>query len=167
MGLPDGSVLEFARSLESMRDLLGRLRTLFAVIAAAGIAIALALGAAVARAALVPVRRLTAEAEQVRATGDLSRRVETSGGAELERLGGSFNEMLAALQTSVDAQRQLVADASHELRTPLTSLRTNIEVVDRIEELPPEARASLRRDLRSEIDELTTLRRGSRRAGRR
>ena len=65
--------------------------------------------------------------------------------------------MLAALQTSVDAQRQLVADASHELRTPLTSLRTNIEVVDRIEELPPEARARLRRDLRSEIDELTTL----------
>ena len=157
VGLPDGSVLEFARPLTSMRELLGRLRTLFAVIAAVGIAIALALGAAVARAALVPVRRLTAEAEQVRATGDLSRRVETSGGAELERLGASFNEMLAALQTSVDAQRQLVADASHELRTPLTSLRTNIEVVDRIEELPPEARASLRRDLRSEIDELTTL----------
>ena len=35
----------------------------------------------------------------------------------------------AALDESVRAQRQLVADASHELRTPVTSLRTNIEVL--------------------------------------
>ena len=34
-----------------------------------------------------------------------------------------------ALDASVDAQRQLVADASHELRTPVTSLRTNIEIL--------------------------------------
>ena len=33
--------------------------------------------------------------------------------------------MLGALDESLRAQRQLVADASHELRTPLTSLRTN------------------------------------------
>ena len=37
--------------------------------------------------------------------------------------------MLAALERSLGAQRQLVADASHELRTPLTSLRTNVEVL--------------------------------------
>ena len=43
----------------------------------------------------------------------------------LERLQGSR----AALDESVRAQRQLVADASHELRTPITSLRTNIEVL--------------------------------------
>ena len=43
----------------------------------------------------------------------------------LERLQGSR----AALDDSVRAQRQLVADASHELRTPVTSLRTNIEVL--------------------------------------
>ena len=33
------------------------------------------------------------------------------------------------------AQSQLVLDASHELRTPLTSLRTNLEVIRRVDEL--------------------------------
>ena len=50
--------------------------------------------------------------------------------------------MLAALEDSSRAQRQLVADASHELRTPLTSLRTNIEVLARENELPQAESAS-------------------------
>ena len=50
--------------------------------------------------------------------------------------------MLAALEDSARAQRQLVSDASHELRTPLTSLRTNIEVLARDETLPPGERES-------------------------
>ena len=52
------------------------------------------------------------------------------------RLAATFNTMLAALEESARAQRQLVSDASHELRTPLTSLRTNIEVLSRDEALP-------------------------------
>jgi two-component system sensor histidine kinase MprB len=83
----------------------------------------------VARTALAPVRRLTTAAERVTATRDLSERIETSGADELSRLAGSFNAMLEALDRSVAAQRQLVADASHELRTPLTSARTNVELV--------------------------------------
>ena len=48
--------------------------------------------------------------------------------------------MLDALEASVQARRQLVADASHELRTPLTSLRTNIEVLARDRSMSPEDR---------------------------
>ena len=69
-------------------------------------------------------------AEQVATTRDLSRRIEAAGNDELAALARSFNQMLDALESSLDAQRQLVADASHELRTPLASLRTNIEVLD-------------------------------------
>ena len=75
------------------------------------------------------MRRLTETAERVSKTGDLSERIEVSGKDELTSLAESFNSMLAALEDSTRAQRQLVADASHELRTPLTSLRTNIEVL--------------------------------------
>jgi two-component system sensor histidine kinase MprB len=57
----------------------------------------------------------------------------------------------------VEAQRQLVADASHELRTPLASLRTNIEVLQRAEDLPAADRADLLRDLVTQTDELTNL----------
>ena len=95
----------------------------------------------VARAALSPVKKLTETAERVTETGDLSERIDVSGRDELSRLAASFNTMLAALEESTRAQRQLVADASHELRTPLTSVRTNIEVLASDRALPAGERA--------------------------
>jgi two-component system, OmpR family, sensor histidine kinase MprB len=50
-----------------------------------------------------------------------------------------------------------VLDASHELRTPLTSLRTNMEVARRMEDLDPEERDVLINDVLTQLDELTTL----------
>jgi two-component system sensor histidine kinase MprB len=65
--------------------------------------------------------------------------------------------MLGELDRSLAAQRQLVADASHELRTPLTSLRTNVEVLARGTELPPEERRAMLGDAVTQIEELTAL----------
>ncbi len=127
------------------------------LIALAGIGIAAALGLVVARAALAPVRRLTQTAETVTETGDLSQRIEVEGRDELSRLATSFNTMLAALEESTRAQRQLVADASHELRTPLTSLRTNIEVLASDRALPEEERERLLSDVVEQLEEMTTL----------
>ena len=73
--------------------------------------------------------------------------------AMLERLEGSR----AALDESVRAQRQLVADASHELRTPVTSLRTNIEVLLAGAELAAEDRRRLLADVVEQSEELTAL----------
>jgi two-component system, OmpR family, sensor histidine kinase MprB len=69
----------------------------------------------------------------------------------------SFNTMLGALEQSVSAQRQLVADASHELRTPLTSLRTNLEVLMHAEHLDSTTRAQLSEDLVGQVEEMTGL----------
>jgi two-component system sensor histidine kinase MprB len=65
--------------------------------------------------------------------------------------------MLGALARSRDQQQQLVQDAGHELRTPLTSLRTNVAVLRRMEDLAPDARRQLVDDLDSETRELTAL----------
>jgi two-component system sensor histidine kinase MprB len=127
------------------------------LIALSGIGAAAAFGLVVSRAALTPVRRLTETAETVTETGDLSQRIEVGGRDELSRLGTSFNTMLAALEESTRAQRQLVADASHELRTPLTSLRTNIEVLTGQHALPPEERERLLSDVVEQLEEMTTL----------
>ncbi len=48
-------------------------------------------------------------------------------------------------------------DASHELRTPLTSLRTNMEVARRMDELAPEEREVLIGDVLTQLDELTSV----------
>jgi two-component system, OmpR family, sensor histidine kinase MprB len=152
-----GYVVQVARPLTEVDDALARLRLFLVIVALAGIAFAGVLGAVVSRAALRPVTRLTETAETVTETGDLSQRIDVQGSDELSRLATSFNTMLAALEESTRAQRQLVADASHELRTPLTSLRTNIEVLASDHALPPEERDRLLSDVVEQLGEMTTL----------
>jgi two-component system, OmpR family, sensor histidine kinase MprB len=153
-----GVAVEIARPLTEVDHSLGRIKNLLILIAGGGIAFAVALGLAVSRAALAPVRRLTTATENVTETGDLSERIDDDGGRdELSRLAGSFNSMLGALEESTRAQRQLVADASHELRTPLTSLRTNIEVLASERTLPAGERERLLNDVVEQLGEMTTL----------
>jgi two-component system sensor histidine kinase MprB len=149
--------VQAARSLTEVDRSLARIENILILIAGGGIAIAAALGLAVSRAALAPVRRLTRATEKVTETGDLSERIDVGGRDELSRLAGSFNTMLGALQESSRAQRQLVADASHELRTPLTSLRTNIEVLASERTLPAGERERLLTDVVEQLTEMTTL----------
>jgi two-component system, OmpR family, sensor histidine kinase MprB len=156
-GYAPGVAVQVARPLAEVDHSLARIRLYLILIAAGGIAIAAGLGLAVSRAALAPVRRLTETTERVTETGDLSERIEASGQDELARLAGSFNTMLAALEESSRAQRQLVADASHELRTPLTSLRTNIEVLARGNTLPAGERERLLDDVVEQTGEMTAL----------
>jgi two-component system, OmpR family, sensor histidine kinase MprB len=148
--------LQIGLSLKQTDDVLGRLQWILFAIGAGGIGLAILFGGLVARAALAPVRRLTTATEEITDTRDLSRRVEASDSDELGRLGTSFNTMLAALEESQRAQRQLVADASHELRTPLTSLRTNVELLAR-GGLPAEERGKALSDVSTQLEELTVL----------
>ena len=152
-----GGALQVSSDKSEFDHALGRVTLLLIVIAAGGVLVATGLGLAVARAALAPVRRLTRATETVTNTGDLSERIDASGEDELSRLAGSFNRMLAALEESDRARRQLVSDASHELRTPLTSLRTNIEVLARDRDMPEPERERLLNDLVSQLSEMTAL----------
>jgi two-component system, OmpR family, sensor histidine kinase MprB len=131
------------------------------VVGGIGVLIAALAGAAVARAGLRPVDRLTAATERVAATGDL-RPIPVDGSDELARLTHSFNEMLEALAASQEQQRRLVADAGHELRTPLTSMRTNLELLAAADRpgaptLPESERAELLDDVQAQVAELSTL----------
>jgi two-component system sensor histidine kinase MprB len=137
------------------------LRTLLIVLFGLA-ALAVAAGAVgsriAARRTLAPVRDLTAAAEEVAATRDLAHRISVAeGDDELARLAAAFNSMLAALERSQSAQRRLVADASHELRTPLTSLRANLDLFLRAQELPEAEREAMRRDLVLALRELSVL----------
>lgn len=77
-----------------------------------------------------PLSRMAGTARTVGRTGDLSRRLEPPGtGDEAQLLAETFNDMLARLEETFNAQRRFVADASHELRTPLTALRANSDIM--------------------------------------
>jgi two-component system, OmpR family, sensor histidine kinase MprB len=152
-----GGAIEVVQELVLVDAALAQTRLLLIAFAAGAILLATFLGALIGRAALAPVKRLTATVEEVTKTRDLSRRVAAQGRDELSRLGTSFDAMLGQLETSLRSQRQLVADASHELRTPLTSLRTNLELLERGQPTDPVERQQLLGDLVSQIERLTTL----------
>jgi two-component system sensor histidine kinase MprB len=153
---PDAAV-QISRPLTEVEQSLNRIGIYLILVALGGIVIAAGLGLVVARAALTPVTRLTTTVERVTETQDLSERIDVEGKDELSRLAASFNTMLAGLEESTRAQRQLVADASHELRTPLTSVRTNIEVLAGDRTLPPDERRRLLSDVVEQLGEMTTL----------
>jgi len=159
-----GGAIQIARSLRNVDATLAQLRIVLALLCAAGTLLAAALGRIFGRQVIQPVTELTAAAEHITQTEDLARRIDVTGDDEVGRMAQRFNTMLDtlegsrhALDDSVHAQRQLVADASHELRTPVTALRTNIEVLLAEGELPDDDRRRLLEDVRAETEELSAL----------
>ena len=155
--LPQVGALQVARPLDEVDRQLDRVLLVLLFVGAGGVALGAGLGALVARTALAPIDRFTRRTEQLATDPDPSERMEVEGGEELARLARSFNATLDALERSVEAQRQLVADASHELRTPIASLRANIQTLGEADRLPAHEREALRADVVAELDELTAL----------
>ena len=123
---------------KSLSDIEGQLSGLRLFLIAGGLLTLLAAGAAswfVAGRTLRPLDEMATTAESIGRTQDLSRRLPESSPAndEVGRLQRSFNQMLRQLddayqrlRSALIAQRRFVADASHELRTPLTTIRGNV-----------------------------------------
>ena len=166
--LADGTivpaVVQLARPLNGVDSILRHLRLLLALLVAGGVAVAAALGRMASRRVLAPLGEVAQVAQEIGETDDLTKRLHVHADDEVGQLATNFNEMLDRLETSrealddsVRAQRQLVADASHELRTPVTSLRTNVEVLLEEVELEPEDRRRLLADVVEQSEELTAL----------
>ena len=152
-----GYAVQVALPRTTVESQLRRLTRAFAVVGLLGLALAAGLAVLVVRRSLAPVSGLTDAAERIAATRDLTLRIDASRRDELGRLAASFNTMLSALESSVGAQRQLVADASHELRTPLASLRTNAELLHQVHELPDGVREEVVTAIVGQVEELTSL----------
>lgn len=153
----DGSLLSVARDVSEqveVMDILG------ARILLTGLLVAAAAGAGgwlIARRLIRPMEILTDAAEEVAQTRKLLEPIDARAAGEVGRLADSFNRMIAALRSSRDQQRRLIQDASHELRTPLASLRTNAELLARMDELAPQERDRMLADIDHELRELSTL----------
>jgi signal transduction histidine kinase len=127
----------------------------------------IALGWVVAGRVLRPLRTITAAARDISATNLHARLALTGPDDELKELGDTFDDLLARLERSFEAQRRFVANASHELRTPLARQRTVAEVaIDDPEATVGSLRAAHERVLAAGaqqerlIDALLTLARG-------
>lgn len=155
---PDGAsgAVQVARDVSATSDVLDGLRVRLGAIAVVVACLAALLGWLLMRRSTQPLEDLTAATERVARTRDLTP-LDLDRTDEVGRLADSFDRMLEALALSRDQQQRLVEDAAHELRTPLTSLRANIELLDRVRDLPEDDLDALLGGLNEELAELTAL----------
>ncbi|BDI21403.1 cell wall metabolism sensor histidine kinase WalK [Herbiconiux sp. L3-i23] len=166
-------VLLTALPLKDVHTLTGQLALVFALVTAAGIALAAAVATFVVDVALRPLHRVASAAATVadlpldRGDVDIDVRVpdeDTDTRTEVGQVGSALNRLLshvgtalAVRQRSEDKVRQFVADASHELRTPLASIRGYSELTRRMDDtLSPQVEHNLGR-IESEAMRMTSL----------
>jgi signal transduction histidine kinase len=104
-------------------------------------------------AALAPVEALRRGAERVDdASSEHERLPVPPTGDEISALAATLNAMLDRIATARRKQRAFVADAAHELRSPLASMRTQLEVAQRLGE-----GGRLPADVLPDVDRLAAL----------
>jgi two-component system sensor histidine kinase TctE len=77
---------------------------------------------------LRPVRKLRDEVAE-RSPQDLRPIVETGVPRELAPLAATLNRLFATLRTSVESQKQFIANTAHQLRTPITGMLAQLELL--------------------------------------
>ncbi len=110
--------------------------------------------------ALAPVEQLRRGAARIGREEDPTERLPVLPARdEISALAQTLNEMLERLWSADAKQRAFVADAAHELRSPLATMRTQLEVAQRMgqgEGLPAELLPEVRR-LAAIVEDLLEL----------
>lgn len=148
--------LQFAQSLSSIDPILSRMGVTLILVVMVFLALAFISAAVLVGRALSPVKKVTATAQSITSSSDLTRRVDYRGSKdEIGRLAATFDQMIEQLDGLMRSQRSFVADASHELRGPLTVFQGNLGLLRR--NLSEEDRQESLRALEAEAARMTRV----------
>lgn len=151
-------LLVVGTSLDRVDASVASLRWLALMVTLVSAAATLLAGWLLARRALHPVAVLTYTAGAIAHSRSLERRVPVTGDHdELGKLATTFNDMLTSLEHAYRAQQRFVSDASHELRAPLTAIQGNLDLLDRMPDMPPADRQDAIGEARREAHRLSRL----------
>jgi signal transduction histidine kinase len=142
---PGGPAIAVAGvSTDDRAETLAQIAGTFAIGAPLAVLLASGLGYLLAGRALAPVEGIRRRADEITLERTGERLPLPAAEDELRRLAETLNRMLDRIESSLEREREFVADASHELRTPLAVLRAELELAERPGRSPDEMRAALR-----------------------
>jgi signal transduction histidine kinase len=142
--LPDGRLIQVARSADSRAVLLAPLRRDFAGVGAVALVLSLSAGTFLAWRATRPLREVAETTRRILDERDPSARVPAPGGSgELAVLARQLNKLLDTNAAHVRVLRETLDNIAHDMRTPLTRLRGTAELALRDGGNPLEARSAL------------------------
>ena len=149
-------VLQVGETLDALDATLRQVRDILLLGSLVVLVLAGVGGLLVSARALVPVRRVSATARRIAATGDYAQRVPSPRTRdEIGELVATFNDLIERVEHSLDEQRQFLADTSHELRSPLTVIRANLGFLWR--ETDQETRSDCLRETEAEAGRMSRL----------
>jgi two-component system, OmpR family, sensor histidine kinase ChvG len=151
-----GAVL-LTDSADDLADILRRERLTSAWLLLSVMALTLGLSMYLARTIVRPLRLLAIAAHRVRL--GRSREVVVprlpERKDEIGAVARAISDMSTALRRQIDATEAFAADVAHELKNPLASLRSAVEVLERVEQ--PDLRAQLLGVIRDDVGRIDRL----------
>jgi signal transduction histidine kinase len=159
-----GGVVIVAASTSDIHDTVHELNLLLLLVGCGAVLAGGVAAALLTRRTTAPLRALSSSAAEIERSGDTARRLATPHNPqEIGELARTLNAMLAAIESSRERERRVLADASHEMRTPLTALIGNVDYLARhgaSEEVIADLRGDARR-LQRLVGDLLALERES------
>jgi two-component system, OmpR family, sensor kinase len=157
LGKPEHrAILVLATSLNLLDDVVRQLTELLVLAGVIAIVLAGTSGWWLSRIALLPITRISRQAERIH-VDHLDERISAPTTAdEVGHLARTLNAMLDRLREGVEEHRRLVADTSHELRTPLSIMRAELDLALTLPDLPEPAALALERNA-AEVDRMSRI----------
>lgn len=146
--LDDGTVVEVFASRAGIDATLNRLLLIITLGTVAAVALAYWVLVRLVNETLRPLETVATTAEQITEGARSERLRPDHPETELGRMASSFDDMLDALEATIDEaeeeqerSRRFLADAAHQLRTPVAGVRSAVELL--LRETDPEMRDRL------------------------
>ncbi len=149
-------VLQVGQSRQSLQETMARLQTLVQLIGFGSLLVSGLVGWLVAHRGLRSLAVMSGRAEAITKKRDFSQRLQLGERRdEVGNLARTIDHLLATIDDTLQVHREFVADTSHELRNPLLAIRTNLDLLDKVED--PSAIAECVSEARQQVDRMSRL----------